>query len=53
MAEKIKKLEDANVAPKNWTLMGEANAFNRPINSLLETHLEFDTAYKVRLSLPK
>ena len=47
LAEKIKKLEDANVAPKPWAMTGEVNAYNRPINSLLETHLEYESSYKV------
>ncbi|KAH3766605.1 U3 small nucleolar ribonucleoprotein MPP10 [Pelomyxa schiedti] len=40
--EKIKKLEDANVAEKDWTLRGEVEAKDRPENSLLETVLEFE-----------
>ncbi|CAB4017045.1 U3 small nucleolar ribonucleo MPP10 [Paramuricea clavata] len=44
--EKVKKqiaaLEDSNVAAKSWQLTGEASAFARPSNSLLEEVLQFD-----------
>ncbi|KAK9478680.1 Mpp10 protein-domain-containing protein [Lipomyces japonicus] len=42
----IAELEEANVAKKNWTLMGEAKAMNRPLNSILEEDLEFDRGAK-------
>lgn len=46
MAKMIEQLEDENVSAKPWTLMGEAAAWNRPKDSLLEEDLEFDHASK-------
>ncbi|KAJ3394042.1 U3 snoRNP protein [Lobulomyces angularis] len=46
LSKTIKKLEDENVAPKPWVLMGEANSKSRPLNALLEEHLEVDYAAK-------
>jgi hypothetical protein len=43
----IEQLEAENVAKKDWTLMGEANARSRPQNSLLEEDLEFERVAKV------
>lgn len=40
--EKISKLEEDLVQPKDWQLLGEASADHRPVNSLLEEHLQFD-----------
>jgi len=34
------------VAEKHWALMGEASARSRPLNSLLEEDLDFETAAK-------
>lgn len=42
----IRRLEAANVAPKDWSLTGEAAASNRPLNSLLEEDLEFERTGK-------
>lgn len=42
IAREIATLEDENVAAKDWTLMGEANAKMRPENSLLATDLDFE-----------
>lgn len=47
MKERITKLEEANVAPKPWMLSGEASAKDRPVDSLLDTDLDFDAATKV------
>lgn len=47
LREQIAELETENVAKKDWTLMGEANARSRPKNSLLEEDLEFERATKV------
>lgn len=44
MAEKIKKLEEANMAEKGWEYTGEVQASQRPVNSALEVDLEFDHA---------
>ncbi|KAI0148738.1 Mpp10 protein-domain-containing protein [Xylariaceae sp. FL1272] len=46
LAEEIRKLEAANVAKKDWALMGEARAVERPMNSLLEEDLDFEHAGK-------
>ena len=40
--ERISKLEKELVEPKDWQLKGEATADVRPVNSLLEEHLQFD-----------
>ncbi|KAK9368337.1 Mpp10 protein-domain-containing protein [Lipomyces kononenkoae] len=42
----IVQLEEANLAKKDWALMGEAKARDRPLNSLLEEDLEFDRGTK-------
>ncbi|KAH0555772.1 hypothetical protein GP486_006282 [Trichoglossum hirsutum] len=46
LAEEIRKLEAENVAKRQWTLSGEAQANDRPLNSLLEEDLEFERAGK-------
>lgn len=47
LKEEIARLEDENVAKKDWTLMGEAGTRARPQDSLLEQDLEFERAAKV------
>ncbi len=47
MAKMIAELEGEAVAPKAWLLQGETSARERPTASLLETHLEYDTAAKI------
>ncbi|ETS62038.1 hypothetical protein PaG_03594 [Moesziomyces aphidis] len=47
LQEEIARLEDENVAKKEWTLMGEAGSRARPQDSLLEQDLEFERAAKV------
>ncbi|EJU03100.1 Mpp10 protein [Dacryopinax primogenitus] len=42
LSEQISALEAENVAKKDWTLMGEAGARTRPVNSLLEEDLDFE-----------
>ncbi|TQV93906.1 hypothetical protein V2A60_003936 [Cordyceps javanica] len=42
LAEEIRKLEAASVSKREWTLSGEANAVDRPTNSLLEHDLDFE-----------
>ncbi|CRK26502.1 hypothetical protein BN1708_004230, partial [Verticillium longisporum] len=46
LAEEIRKLEAASVAKREWALMGEATAVERPQNSLLEQDLDFEHAGK-------
>lgn len=44
----IQGLEAENVAPKEWTLLGEASARNRPHDALLSQDLDFErTAHNV------
>lgn len=43
----IRALEAENVAPKPWTMQGEATARSRPQNALLATDLEFEHVGKV------
>lgn len=38
-----KSIEKRLVAEKKWDLKGEVKSSNRPVNSLLETDVEFDT----------
>ncbi|KIS69084.1 uncharacterized protein UMAG_03062 [Mycosarcoma maydis] len=47
LKDEIARLEDENVAKKDWTLMGEAGSRARPQDSLLEQDLEFERAAKV------
>lgn len=42
LAAEIKKLEAESVAKRQWTLVGEATAVERPVNSLLEEDLDFE-----------
>ncbi|KAK4447893.1 putative U3 small nucleolar ribonucleoprotein [Podospora aff. communis PSN243] len=42
LAAQIRKLESELVAKRAWTLSGEASAVDRPVNSLLEEHLDFE-----------
>lgn len=44
---KIEQIEDEMMNPKAWTMTGEAKANERPKNSLLEVHLDFNTATKL------
>jgi len=41
-AEQIADLETQIVEPRNWAHMGEISASQRPADSLVESHLEFD-----------
>lgn len=44
--EQIRRLEAASIAPREWTLTGEARATDRPLNSLIETDLDFESTGK-------
>ena len=46
MQKSIEKLENENMAVKEWTMKGEVNAKARPVNSLLEQDLDVDIAAK-------
>ena len=46
LQEQIAALEAENVAPKKWSLSGEATARNRPQHSLLEEDLDFERVTK-------
>ncbi|KAJ1534679.1 u3 small nucleolar ribonucleoprotein MPP10 [Nowakowskiella sp. JEL0078] len=46
MQETIANLEAEAVAEKPWGLRGEVSSRNRPVNSLLEEHLEIDFSNK-------
>ncbi|WEW57946.1 U3 snoRNP protein [Emydomyces testavorans] len=46
ITDEIRRLEAANVANKEWTLIGEAKAADRPINSLIEEDLDFERVGK-------
>ena len=41
--KRIAKLEDANVGDKPWTLAGEVSVADRPVDSLLDTYVEFQS----------
>lgn len=45
----MKQFEEDIVAKKSWQLRGEANSKNRPVNSLLEEVLEFDSTSRAPL----
>ncbi|KAL5281483.1 MPHOSPH10 family protein [Megaselia abdita] len=45
----MKQLEEEIVAKKSWQLRGETNSKNRPVNSLLEEVLEFDSTSRAPL----
>ncbi|KAI5291750.1 U3 snoRNP protein [Ascosphaera acerosa] len=46
LMDEIRKLEAANVAKREWALSGEAEAHERPVNSLIEEDLEFERVGK-------
>ncbi|KZT60316.1 Mpp10 protein, partial [Calocera cornea HHB12733] len=46
LSAQIQALEAENVGVKDWTLMGEAGARGRPVNSLLEEDLDFEHVAK-------
>ncbi|EMS24877.1 U3 small nucleolar RNA-associated protein MPP10 [Rhodotorula toruloides NP11] len=47
LSSQIAALEQENVGPKDWTLIGEAQSKQRPVNSLLDEDLEFERMGKV------
>lgn len=44
---KIEQIEDEMMQAKSWQMTGEVKASERPVNSLLEVHLDFNTATKL------
>ncbi|KAF9941022.1 hypothetical protein BGZ67_006078 [Mortierella alpina] len=46
LKEQIEALEQENVAARDWTKKGEASSSDRPVNSLLEEDLDFETVSK-------
>ncbi|KAG0325686.1 hypothetical protein BGZ99_000276 [Dissophora globulifera] len=46
LQKQIEALEQENVAAKDWTKKGEATSRDRPVNSLLEEDLDFETVAK-------
>ncbi|GAO48462.1 hypothetical protein G7K_2635-t1 [Saitoella complicata NRRL Y-17804] len=46
IADEIRRYEMENIGKKDWTMMGEAKARDRPTNALLEEDVEFDRAAK-------
>ena len=47
LQEQISSFEQENVGKKEWTLLGEVKARERPQNSMLEEDLEFEQMGKV------
>ncbi|CDW79839.1 UNKNOWN [Stylonychia lemnae] len=47
MLSRIQKIEDQMIGSKSWHLLGEIQAKERPMNSLLEVHLDFNVASKL------
>lgn len=39
--------------PKSWQMTGEATAVERPLNSLLDVHLDFNAATKLPPTITK
>ena len=44
MEKQIKELESKLIKQKPWELRGEVKAKERPLNSLLQDHFDFETA---------
>ena len=53
LVQKIEQIEDEMMNPKQWTLTGEATAHERPLNSLLDVHLDFNAATKMPPTITK
>ena len=47
MLPKIERIENQMVGDKDWQMQGEVQAGKRPMNSLLEHHLDFDVGSKL------
>lgn len=53
LVKKIEQIEDEMMNPKPWQLMGEAKNSERPVNSLLDVHLDFNAATKLPPTITK
>ena len=53
MVKRIEKLEDKMVGEKNWQLKGEVQGKHRPVDSLLQEHLDFNVATKLPPTITK
>lgn len=51
LQKKIASIEEANMAPRPWQLLGEVTGAKRPQGSLLEVDLDFEHATKVSILL--
>jgi U3 small nucleolar RNA-associated protein MPP10 len=47
------KIEEGMVASKDWTMKGEITAKDRPLNSLIEEHLDFEVGTKMAPKITK
>lgn len=47
LVKRIEQIEDEMMNPKEWQLTGEARASDRPKDSLLQVHLDFNGATKL------
>ncbi|CAJ0946679.1 unnamed protein product, partial [Mesorhabditis belari] len=46
ISNRIKELEEENLAPRSWELQGEVAATNRDEDTLLQKHIQFDASNK-------
>lgn len=53
LLKKIDQIEDEMMNPKQWQMTGEATAVERPLNSLLDVHLDFNAATKLPPTITK
>ena len=53
LVKKIEQIEDEMMNPKAWQLTGEATNRERPVNSLLDVHLDFNAATKLPPTITK
>jgi len=53
LVKKIEQIEDEMMNPKSWQLTGEATNKERPLNSLLDVHLDFNAATKLPPTITK
>lgn len=46
--KQMRLIEEKMVDKKDWQMMGEVKGKNRPVNSLLTEHLEFNQTQKIQ-----